>query len=126
LYGTSLIFLTEAMFMKISQYCHGTTSFINQINENLEFEMEMDEEIEKLLDSLVDERMKSFLKDFIFPQTNSNLIQNQKPGSFEKIEKIFNLNLQNLFPECKSFTYCHEAYFLDQGMHSNLKTVIWF
>ena len=54
----------------MSKYCHRTTDFISQINENMSLDFAMRDDIEKTSRNMIVNRMLSFIKNNILPTPN--------------------------------------------------------
>ena len=80
--------LNKGVFSRFAKYCHGTTSFISQINENLILDIGLSEDIEETLKFMVDERMISFLKRNKFSKQQSPLFDISDTGNFKDKYRI--------------------------------------
>ncbi len=95
---------SKGIFNKFANYCHGTTSFISQINENLLLDIGLREEIEETMTLLVDDRMSFFKKKNFYSKNLSTLIENTENINFQEISRKYGINLKTIFPNLARFS----------------------
>lgn len=103
----------------MGKYCHGTTDFLSQINENMILDSGVKEEMEILSKKMIDSRMTCFLKKYGFCSKAKYFAEFKNKGNFEEILSKYNIDLTSHFPGLQSFGIGHKASFVNKSKYDN-------